>query len=183
MDIQNFLDPMGGSGRGTIWDGGLGIMGMLVGPGFDLLSGNFMKKELSIVKKQNSARRMMYGPRIPHFPADLHGPGMPRYTHRALSNKGRLKSLRARVKSTRATLGAIGWAYTASWLFDIGQSILTPGISKTAARSNQELIMNEAPLDSGRAFTQRQRAMQAIYESQGAVGRSMIGQESSFLHM
>lgn len=179
MDMQNFLDPMGGSGRGTIWDGGMGLFGMAIGPLFQAGSKRYLKKELSLARRQRSiAAAAMYGPQTPRvFEAAS------KRDWSKFSNKGIAKAARSGVKRYGNTISAIGWAYTASWLFDIGQSALTPGISKSAARSNQELILNESPLDSGRAFTQRQRAMQAIYESQGAVGRSMIGQESSFLHM
>ena len=84
-------------------------------------------------------------------------------------------------------LRGIGWFAAAVGLFDIGYSLFSemarPGISREAQEKDKEMLSNsEGMLDTRMAFTQRQRAIQAIHDSQISIGRSMIGQESSYLH-
>lgn len=180
MDITNFLDPMGGSGREPIVNGTFGMLGFLFEPAYGAFSGHLMKKE----GRAAGILLSNYKSQLKEF-SNLQGPRLPEIMSSKLYSEQLSKGLKAKASSmakTKKFIGKVGWAFTASWLFDIGQELATPGISKAAEKSNTGVIMNESPLDSGRAFTQRQRAMQAIYDSQMTVGRSMIGQEASFLH-
>lgn len=180
MDIQNFLDPMGGTGRGSLMDGRMGLIGMALEPAFGMVAKRYLRGEVRTSIK--AKKEMIYGPFQNAESEKYITNKLDSYLYKNVTSK-RILSAKNSIRSTKALVGKIGWAFTASWLFDIGQSMLTPGVSKSTNKSNMELIMNESPIDSGRAFTQRQRAMQAIYESQMNVGRSMIGQESSYLHM
>lgn len=80
--------------------------------------------------------------------------------------------------ATRRAFQAVGWTMAASWAFELAQSAFTPGISKVAARSEQQMIQ---PLDSQYSFTMRQRAVQAIHDSLMTT-RQVIGQEAQFMH-
>lgn len=183
MDIENFMDPMGGSGREPIANGTFGMLGFLFEPAYGVFSKHLMHKEGraagALLKNYKASIKNPENLKLPRL--TWSGPTTPGPSFaKQLSNNLRSKVTTA--AKTKKFIGRLGWAFTASWLFDIGQELATPGISKSAEKSNMGMIMNESPLDSGRAFTQRQRAMQAIYDSQMTVGRSMIGQEASFLH-
>jgi hypothetical protein len=72
-------------------------------------------------------------------------------------------------------------------LFDLGFSaafdMATPGVSReNLERDRHNTFSNEQMLDTRMAYTQRQRAMQAIHDSQLSVGRALVGQEASYLH-
>ena len=92
-------------------------------------------------------------------------------------------------KYTAASRGmkGIGWFAAIVGIADFGYSLMSdmaaPGVSREARDRDREALSNsEGMLDTRMAYTQRQRAIQAIHDSQLSVGRSMIGQESSYLH-
>lgn len=84
-------------------------------------------------------------------------------------------------------LRGIGWFAAVAGLtdlgFSIGSALATPGVSREAReRDEAALAGNEGLLDTRMAYTQRQRALQAIHDSQLSVGRATIGQEAAYLH-
>lgn len=85
------------------------------------------------------------------------------------------------LKSQKTFWRGFGWATLAAGLVNVGESLLSPGISKVAARQEQKMMSNETPFDSAGAYTQRQRALQAIHDSQSNIGR-VLSNESRYLH-
>lgn len=86
-----------------------------------------------------------------------------------------------------AGLRGIGWFAAIAGIADLGfhlaSEMARPGVSREAQERDREMLSNsEGMLDTRMAYTQRQRAIQAIHDSQISIGRSMIGQESSYLH-
>lgn len=71
-------------------------------------------------------------------------------------------------------------------LMDVGVQLMTgqgrPGVSRAAQQREQAYADDELMMDTRTAYTQRQRAIQAIHDSQLSVGRAIIGQEASYLH-
>lgn len=74
----------------------------------------------------------------------------------------------------------VGWSYLALGFASMAESIVTPGLTKTATAEQQQMGMT-TPMDSQGAYTQRQRALMAIHESQLGL-RNVIGSESSYFH-
>lgn len=75
----------------------------------------------------------------------------------------------------------IGWTMAATFALDATMELFTPGISKVAARREAELFSDTQASDSPRAYTMRQRALEAIYNSQSSL-RNVIGREADYLH-
>jgi len=122
---------------------------------------------------------------------DFVGPRQPGPTkaRHAANVKHRWAISRSRADSLKFGRGlrSIGWFAAIAGLADLGFSVASamarPGVSREAQERDREMLSNsEGMLDTRMAFTQRQRAIQAIHDSQISVGRSMIGQESSYLH-
>ena len=65
---------------------------------------------------------------------------------------------------------------------ELGSWMMEPGVAREALEADRRLFTDEAMLDTRAAWTQRQRAIQAISDSQLSLGRSIIGQEASYLH-
>ena len=65
--------------------------------------------------------------------------------------------------------------------FEVSMTLSTPGITSTAAKNDAMLFADERVLDSSAAWTQRQRAVRAISDSQLTV-RGIIGNEATYLH-
>lgn len=190
MDIQALLSPSGGDPNAdTINSGVLGILGW--GMSSDIFSKFYSRPLLNDFRRKNSVTGYIYkslrasknvgeGPRI-------RGPeGRALFKdqfnrHIKPNRRAEFKNLKHSQKYMKSTIHGIGWAYIISSMMDIGESVITPGISKTAARNDRTMLMDESPLDSSRAFTGRQRALQAIHDSQMTV-RNVIANEASYLH-
>jgi hypothetical protein len=65
---------------------------------------------------------------------------------------------------------------------ELGSWMMEPGVAREALEADRRLFTDEAMLDTRAAYTQRQRSIQAIHDSQLSIGRSMVGQEASYLH-
>ena len=188
MDITNFMDPMGGEGRSTMNNGLLSIAGWGMDRGLvnTFISKPLLRAEGRSVKSRRaksvmSSMNSFVGPRIPHEAA-IGGPQSKHFAKQYNASEfHRLKDMSSRFKTYGKNIRRIGWAFIGAGLFGLAESALTPGISKTAARKEQAFFMDESPLDSGAAYTQRQRAMQAIFDSQTKLP-SIIGNEASYLH-
>jgi hypothetical protein len=63
------------------------------------------------------------------------------------------------------------------------EGVTTPGtVSRAAMLSDQKAMgMTQGPMDSQQAYTQRQRALMAIHDSQLGI-RNVIGNEAGHLH-
>lgn len=91
------------------------------------------------------------------------------------------KAKKAGLKTFNKTIKIAGWGFILDGLFSIGQMMTTPGISATTVKKDMMALADESPFDSARAATGRQRALQAIHDSQMTV-RNVVGSEASFLH-
>jgi hypothetical protein len=98
-----------------------------------------------------------------------------------------VKGLKANYASWGKGVKRLGIATAALGLLDLGftlaYELATPGVDREILdRDRQQISNNEGMLDTRMAYTQRQRAIQAIHDSQLSIGRAMIGQEASHLH-
>lgn len=105
------------------------------------------------------------------------GPSQPNMTD---INKRVHKQMSPWRRQSRVMKG-LGWTLLASSLVDIAAELFTPGINKVAQEREEQLFADERSLDSPIAYTQRQRALMAIHDSQMTV-RNIIGQEAQFFH-
>lgn len=85
-------------------------------------------------------------------------------------------------KSSRAFIKGISWAMIGTAMFDVMSEAATPGITEAAEQYDNEMLAMEQYFDSSAAFTQRQRALQAIHDSQLSI-RNVIGNEASYFHI
>tara|TARA_R110002074_G_scaffold402324_1_gene607017 strand:+ start:50861 stop:51487 length:627 start_codon:yes stop_codon:yes gene_type:complete len=101
------------------------------------------------------------------------------------SSRERMKTNIGNIKSKYSKLKfgarAIGWGYVALAAASIAEAAATPGLSVSAERNNAETMGMAPPLDSSQAYTQRQRALMAIHDSQLGI-RNVIGAEAGYLH-
>lgn len=89
--------------------------------------------------------------------------------------------VRARYGKMRAGARAIGWGYIALAAASMVEGLASPGLSTSAEMNNAKTMGMTPPLDSSQAYTQRQRALMAIHDSQLGI-RNVIGSEAGFLH-
>lgn len=74
----------------------------------------------------------------------------------------------------------IALGYAALTAAQLMEGIITPGLSRSAEISNSNQVGPEM-MDSSIAYTQRQRALMAIHDSQ-LTTRGVIGQEAGYFH-
>lgn len=83
----------------------------------------------------------------------------------------------------KSTARAVGWGYLALMGVEMGAALFTPtpGVTTSAMENDARAMGYNAPLDSSQAYTQRQRALMAIHDSQLGI-RNVIGAEAPHLH-
>lgn len=91
------------------------------------------------------------------------------------------KSVFKPYKAIGGLLKSASIAIGVTTLFDLGMDMFTPGVNKLAAAGNDKFMNESLTIDSNAAFTQRQRALQAIFDSQSSL-RNVIGNEAAYLH-
>lgn len=98
--------------------------------------------------------------------------------------RSRRAKIAARYSSIKSATRAVGWGYLALTAAEMGAGIFapTPGVN-TLALENDAAAMgyNNRFQDSSQAYTQRQRALMAIHDSQLGI-RNVIGAEAPHLH-
>jgi hypothetical protein len=102
----------------------------------------------------------------------------PRNRHRVAK---RIHGINSRYNKLKFGAKAIGWGYVALAAASIMESATTPGLTKSAEMNNAQTMGMAPPLDSSQAYTQRQRALMAIHDSQLGI-RNVIGSEAGYLH-
>jgi len=65
--------------------------------------------------------------------------------------------------------------------YDLYDAFTLPGINRSSLARDQHLMEDELMLDTRAAFTQRQRAIQAIHDSVSSA-RAILGEEARYLH-
>lgn len=94
--------------------------------------------------------------------------------------EGRLKK---RYAGTSSLLKGLSWTLVATGVMMAVEGATTPGtVSRQAMLSDQRAMgVGQGPMDSQQAYTQRQRALMAIHDSQLGI-RNVIGNEAGHLH-
>lgn len=84
---------------------------------------------------------------------------------------------------TKTLLKGLSWTLLATGAMMMMEGATTPGtVSRAAMLSDQKAMgMTQGPMDSQQAYTQRQRALMAIHDSQLGI-RNVIGNEAGHLH-
>lgn len=190
----SLMQPEGGSNRGNVQDNwgiigmdiGLGMFGrrMMIGKsGIGGLYGSH-RKQLSKRLTTGTAKYFTGGGRFDINTAEMISKTVSENLNRSTSAK-MLKSQKVFSKLGNSLRG-IGIAAAGIGLLDfglsIGEMLAAPSASRDAISRDQKLFYDEMMTDSRLAYTQRQRAIQAIHDSQLSTGRALLGQESRYLH-
>jgi hypothetical protein len=202
-----FMNPGGGN---PLYDDpmlGWGIIGMDIGLAFfgqGLVNrmGKFRRRQLQETPRRMSKRGLIlnYGQEKwkgkplemlsrPSGQRGALGPAKTEMLRQTAAKDAMRKSIAARKNyaSWGRNIKRLGIATAALGLLDLGFSLFyemsSPGVDReTLERDRQQVFSNEGMLDTRMAYTQRQRAIQAIHDSQLSVGRAMLGQEAAHLH-
>jgi len=78
-------------------------------------------------------------------------------------------------------LKGVSWTLMLSGFAMMAESLATPGLTKSAQQSEMRAMGGMGPMDSQQAYTQRQRALMAIHDSQLGL-RNVIGNEAGHFH-
>lgn len=92
--------------------------------------------------------------------------------------EGRLKK---RYGATKSMLRGASWTLLATGVAMMMEGVAMPGVTSSARRSDEMAMGMGGPLDSQQAYTQRQRALMAIHDSQLGL-RNVIGNEAGHFH-
>lgn len=176
-DWTNFLDVSGGTARTPLIDGlpSLAIAfgaPMLAGPLFNSLQKSDLRTAVS--KRESLLDRISNNPR--------YGPSARIQRSMQVREKtiGNIRGIKRNYGRLIGGVKAIGWGYAAITMAQMVESMVTPGLSKSAEMNNNNQMSAE-PMDSGMAYTQRQRALMAMHDSQLTI-RGVLGQEANFFH-
>lgn len=92
-------------------------------------------------------------------------------------------SIARKYAGLKSSARAIGWGYLALMGVEMGAAFLspTPGVVKSAMENDARAMGYNTLSDSSQAYTQRQRALMAIHDSQLGI-RNVIGAEAPHLH-
>lgn len=208
MNIESFLDPMGGTGdNSTINNGMLGLIGWGMSSHFmdkyyfdPVMKGAYKTakyhKKRYEVESTKAFRRSEVAAgltRTKRAQAKAFFTGSGNSAFRSaggiLRNNtpypgerigSQMKRLVNNIGGHRGFVKAAGWAFILAGMADIGEALFTPGVNKVASQRDMQMFMDESPLDSSRASTARQRALMAIHNSQMNVNQ-VIGNEASYL--
>jgi hypothetical protein len=180
---ENFMRPDGGYRQNSFVDGTGAIVGGLIADSlglgtFDSLS----KADRQLIRERASS---VYQRRLAKIQGDR-ALSPEQQTTRIQEMRTRLgRNTAARMKGVTASgvsaarlMRGISFAYLGVFAAQMVADIATPGLTPYAQRSE---MARAAPLDSNQAYTQRQRALQAIHESQLGI-RNVIGNEASLFH-
>lgn len=207
QDPYAFLSPTGGDERLSAFSSwgafgytltvGLGLVEkLLLDPASKAEVRNTVlkSKDLRIAKKRAGKygeERRSYKQALGAFdavgptPAAMHKRNIDFMKSRFVQNKRNIRDISSSIKGQYAGIGSFLRGTSAimgmSMLMEAGIDIFTPGVNKLAEKKEAKFMMESLTMDTGAAFTQRQRAMQAIYDSQSQV-QHVIGNEAAYLH-
>lgn len=168
---DELIDPQGNRSSRSAADS-YGILGLDLGLG---LFGNWIgKKVASSTFRMGMASARKY--------ENTFGPILASHTQKLRAGA---KADYRTWKRTGKSLSNLGWLAGSISLIDlaigIGSSLASPTMNRDVSM-DQVFNDNELMLDTRTAYTQRQRSLMAIHDSQLSVGRALIGQESQYLH-
>lgn len=173
----NFMRPDGGSMESSIVDG---IPSLFAGIATDIIAPRLFKSlQKTDIRRHITSRRAQL-----NFVRD----NVRVTPSRKIAGKMAInQATKKAIQNTRASYGkmirgarAIGLGYAAVTAAQIMESVMGPGISRSAEYRDAQLG-EVGLLDSGTAYTQRQRALMAIHDSQLTI-RGVLGQEANFFH-
>lgn len=193
---ENFMSPTGGQNETPFATGGASI---LAGFGIDL----FARRQMGLFSKiSNRDSSNLYKRHINTTNLSLRTGGygtFPAGTSymQATSAKetGKLfrqdfakykgqvtNRLSKRYAGTSSMLRGLSWTLVATGVMMMVEGASTPGtVSRQAMMADQKAVGGQGPMDSQQAYTQRQRALMAIHDSQLGI-RNVIGNEAGHLH-
>ena len=179
---SSLMDPRGGSDRGGISDD-MGILAMDIGLGLfgrTLMTGKTGRGGL--YKQYRKHMHKAYPLKPESYLMFAGQQARAENTAAIMKRKSGYKSFSKLGRSFRG----IGLAAAGLGLLDfglnIGMMLSQPSVNRQALDRDKEMFYDEMMTDSRMAYTQRQRAIQAMHDSQLSVGRSLIGQEARYLH-
>lgn len=194
---ENFLSPTGGSMDNLLEYGMLGIgidfgSSLIAKHIYDPLEkgdiykvkSNYSKKLVALRESKFTKASLTgggYGPAHPTRRILDRASYLPEKAAMRATKNAEISSIKSKFNSLRTGARFIGWAYLAVGMEQVVESLATPGLSLEAKRSNERTMGYSQPMDSPQAYTQRQRALQAIFDSQSAA-RNVFGNESSYFH-
>lgn len=188
---ENFMDPSGGYRRNEYVDGTPAMTIPLITEGV-LLPMVYPRAEFLEMREARAKMRTTVGPR-PMGGGAVRGPhggyvsAQKVYSDRYKAQSNQFKKTRADITrkyaGLKSTARAVGWGYLALMGVEMGAAIFapSPGVSTSAMENDARAMGYNAPLDSSQAYTQRQRALMAIHDSQLGI-RNVIGAEAPHLH-
>lgn len=197
---ENFMDPGGGAYDTSFATGGASI---LAGFGIDLFARGQVDKFAKIDPKDVTGLKTRYSSTLRrgssnNFSSQYKLPGgttiniddlttttvgkeirkdFDKYKNQV---QGRLQK---KYGGTSTLLKGLSWTLLATGAMMMIEGATTPGtVSRAAMLSDQRAMgMTQGPMDSQQAYTQRQRALMAIHDSQLGI-RNVIGNEAGHLH-
>ena len=194
QDWENFMSPSGGNmenafhfgGIGFFADFGSGLMNKFVHEPLRLAENEAIKDRMMSRARTITEKPVRAGKHISHPHRAKTQPNTFLREHHinpALQSRIRARQGLVNNKYARLKGGAklIGWGYVALSAAQVMESLTTPGLTKSAEMNNAKTMGMAPPLDSSQAYTQRQRSLMAIHDSQLGI-RNVIGSEAGYLH-
>jgi hypothetical protein len=89
--------------------------------------------------------------------------------------------LQKRYGATKSMLKGASWTLLATGVAMMVEGVAMPGVTSSARRSDEMAMGMGGPMESQQAYTQRQRALMAIHDSQLGL-RNVIGNEAGHFH-
>lgn len=175
----NFMSPSGGSMDNSFIEGNMALTAMIGSAVAPMLFNSLEAGEKRRLRGRVGSLIQNKQFTNPRYPADM--ANAKRYIGTVRNNyKKRLGSITNRYSGLRGGAKAIGYGYGLLFAAQAVEGMVTPGLTASATMDMQANIQ-QGPLDSGQAYTQRQRSLQAIFDSQMGI-RNVIGQEAAFFH-
>lgn len=186
---ENFMMPDSGNNLGDNNALMSGAMGLFFGIGVDWLGTPILnrleKKELQM-SRVGSYRTLKQ--KMSSIDNSLMSPGnklrvgMRVKSQVALQRRKNISNIRNSYDTLRGGAKLLGWGLLGMTAASIVEGITTPGLSNEAMQMDAKSIGGGATyLDTPQSYTQRQRALMAIHESQLGI-RGIISQEASGFH-
>lgn len=189
---ENFMSPSGGTMDNTYVDG-MGAFAVDVGGhlAYKYLLDPIRKSDVRSVRSRmvGKARSILARPqgigRGQTYSDYMMGRGAYKNTHLNPAFSQRLRSRTAAINQRYGKIQrgvkALGWGYVALASAQIVEALTTPGVNRLAQENDAAAMGLGAPLDSSQAYTQRQRALMAIHDSQLGI-RNVLGSEAGYMH-
>jgi hypothetical protein len=169
------MRPDGGARENTFIDGSGAILGGLA---VDLLGLSSMKSIEKSGEAELRLRRRVHTQRVRQDPRNSPSKRIQKSMKARLISERAIARHKIEIGSATRLLKGISFAYLGIFAAQMAESVATPGLTPYAQSAEME---QPTFLDTNQAYTQRQRALQAIHESQLGI-RNVIGNEAALFH-